>query len=355
MDGSYGEGGGSIVRFGLALSAMTGKPVEVFDIRKKRKQPGLKTQHLVGARAIRDFTMGTLEGDELGSTRISFTPSPERQASTRAVISTAGSVGLLLQGLTLAASMRRTETFTLEIEGGGTYGTWAPSTTYLENVTFPVLRGTGVFVDLGVERHGFYPKGGARCRASFAPPRLPLKNREFVEFGKVTRIRGRVVVSRPLAGRRVAERVKSQVVRVLERDPASSNTPVSLETEYVESMNVGVGVDLWADTSSGGRPSSGTCLGARNLPSDVLGRRCAARLLDLVSKKVPVGEYLLDQIVPYLALAKGTSKIVAPQLTEHARTNLWLVSLFFPDFSWEVEDFAGRGIMLKIEGVGFRG
>ena len=44
LDGSYLEGGGSIVRQALALSAITQKPFEVANIRKGRPNPGLKNQ-----------------------------------------------------------------------------------------------------------------------------------------------------------------------------------------------------------------------------------------------------------------------------------------------------------------------
>ena len=49
IDGSFGEGGGQIVRTAVALSAVTGKPVRITKIRQGRSKPGLAAQH---ARAI---------------------------------------------------------------------------------------------------------------------------------------------------------------------------------------------------------------------------------------------------------------------------------------------------------------
>jgi len=46
IDGSYGEGGGQILRTALALSAILGKPFVPFQVRSKRKNPGLQAQHL---------------------------------------------------------------------------------------------------------------------------------------------------------------------------------------------------------------------------------------------------------------------------------------------------------------------
>ncbi|MEM0497320.1 MAG: RNA 3'-terminal phosphate cyclase, partial [Acidilobaceae archaeon] len=41
-----GEGGGQILRTAIALSAITGKPIRIYNIRVKRDNPGLRPQHL---------------------------------------------------------------------------------------------------------------------------------------------------------------------------------------------------------------------------------------------------------------------------------------------------------------------
>ena len=48
IDGSYGEGGGQLVRTAVALSAVTGKAIRIVKARVKRGNPGLAPQHLVG-------------------------------------------------------------------------------------------------------------------------------------------------------------------------------------------------------------------------------------------------------------------------------------------------------------------
>ena len=67
IGGSYMEGGGSIVRFASALSVLTQKPVRIYNIRKGRTSPGLKTQHLRGLEAISQICNGRLENAKLGS------------------------------------------------------------------------------------------------------------------------------------------------------------------------------------------------------------------------------------------------------------------------------------------------
>ncbi|HET8759678.1 MAG TPA: RNA 3'-terminal phosphate cyclase, partial [Nitrospiria bacterium] len=74
VDGSYGEGGGQIVRTALALSCVTGKPVRINDVRKNRSKPGLQPQHLTGVLACALISRAKVEGAVLGSDRLMFSP-----------------------------------------------------------------------------------------------------------------------------------------------------------------------------------------------------------------------------------------------------------------------------------------
>ena len=45
IDGSYGEGGGQILRTSVSLAALTGRAMEIVNIRARRSRPGLQPQH----------------------------------------------------------------------------------------------------------------------------------------------------------------------------------------------------------------------------------------------------------------------------------------------------------------------
>jgi hypothetical protein len=51
IDGSYGEGGGQILRSTLSLAVITRRPVRIESIRANRKKPGLAAQHLTSVQA----------------------------------------------------------------------------------------------------------------------------------------------------------------------------------------------------------------------------------------------------------------------------------------------------------------
>jgi RNA 3'-terminal phosphate cyclase (ATP) len=74
IDGSYGEGGGQILRTALGLSCITGKAVTFFNIRKGRKKPGLMPQHTTCVNAIERISNAQVTGNEIGSTGLTFQP-----------------------------------------------------------------------------------------------------------------------------------------------------------------------------------------------------------------------------------------------------------------------------------------
>lgn len=72
IDGSIGYG--QVVRTAVALSALTLKPIRIFNIRKGRPKPGLAAQHLMGVKVAAEFCDADVSGLSIGSTEIEFAP-----------------------------------------------------------------------------------------------------------------------------------------------------------------------------------------------------------------------------------------------------------------------------------------
>ena len=132
IDGSYLEGGGQILRTAVGLSALTGIPCRIFNIRKGRNNPGLKPQHLKGIQAVAELCNAKTEGASLGSTYLKYWPKKARGQTISIDIGTAGSISLLLQAL-LIPSMSVESKVRLKIIGG-TSGKWAMPFDYFNNV-----------------------------------------------------------------------------------------------------------------------------------------------------------------------------------------------------------------------------
>lgn len=94
IDGSFGEGGGQILRTSLALSLITGTPFRISNIRKSRSKPGLRRQHLTAVRAAARIGSAHVHGDAPGSTELTFWPGRVEGGEYEFDVGTAGSTTL---------------------------------------------------------------------------------------------------------------------------------------------------------------------------------------------------------------------------------------------------------------------
>src|SRR5829696_4634571 len=117
IDGSQGEGGGQIVRSSLALSLVTGRPFTIDNLRGCREKPGLARQHLTAVRAAAQIGGAEVEGDEVGSSSITFRPTKLEAGDYEFAIGTAGSTTLVLQTI-LPALLIADGPSRITLEGG---------------------------------------------------------------------------------------------------------------------------------------------------------------------------------------------------------------------------------------------
>src|SRR5439155_1487941 len=164
VDGSYGEGGGQVLRTAVALAAVLSKEIHVFNIRAGRAEPGLRPQHMTGVQAAAELCSANLQGLEVGATEFVFKPGKLRAGTFRFDVGTAGSVTLVLQTLMpmLAFAPGPVQ---LEITGG-TDVKWSPPIDYVRLVTLPILKKIGYHGHMETVRRGHYPKGGGLVRFS---------------------------------------------------------------------------------------------------------------------------------------------------------------------------------------------
>src|SRR6266480_7126773 len=90
LDGSYGEGGGQILRTSLALSLLTGQAFHLKNIRARRAKPGLQPQHLMSVRAAAEIGQTQLRGASRDSSDLVFDPGPVKSGKYHFAIGTAG-------------------------------------------------------------------------------------------------------------------------------------------------------------------------------------------------------------------------------------------------------------------------
>ncbi len=313
IDGSYLEGGGQIIRTSIGLSCATKEPIHIFNIRAKRKPPGLKAQHLAAIKSVKELCDGRLESGEISSKEIWFYPGEIKKGELNVKISTAGSVALVLQTIFLA-SLKIEKELEIRIEGGGTFGKWAPSVEYLKNVFLPTLEKFKFSAEIKALKHGFYPKGGAKVIAKIFPSGLKGYNLER----KVEKIKGISIATKNLEKGKVGERQKESAKRLL-KDFESD-----IKTKYVESLSTGTGIEIWSEPTRIG----GNCLGEKGIKAEKVGVKAAENLLKELNSGAIVDKHLADQLVPFIALTGGRSSYFARELTNHTKTNIWVTERF---------------------------
>ena len=327
INGSYGEGGGQILRTAVALSVITGKPVRVYNIRANRPNPGLKTQHLHGILALKELSNARVKGAQVGSTRLEFIPGKPEPKYIRVPIKTAGSITLVLQALLPAMAFTGGS---FEVTGG-TDVPWSPPVDYLKNVTLFALERMGLKVELEIKRRGHYPKGGGLVVGKVEPweERKPLI---ALEWRKIERFSGISHATNLPA--HVAER---QAKAAEEKLRSFYSVPVEIEKEVSRSLGPGSGIVVWAETDS--LRLGGDALGKRGKPAEVVGREAAGELLDQLTTRAAVDKFLGDQLIPFLAFAGG--EIGVAKITSHLVTNVWVVEQFLGKI-FEVEGEVGE-------------
>jgi RNA 3'-terminal phosphate cyclase (ATP) len=318
FDGSYGEGGGQLLRTALALAVALARPIRLQGIRARRRKPGLQPQHHTVVRALAAISDAVVEGDEIGSTAVSFTPRGLRGGEYRfdvgAERGSAGSVALLFQSLLLPLSLAGVSSRLTLI--GGTHVPWSPTVHYIRRVFLPALRGTGMDASIELVRWGWYPAGGGEIAATITPtPAL-----DGFTAPPSAPIEGLSAVSR--LPRSIAERQRR---RALERLAAAGLDPAIEIEEDGTALGPGTMVFLASPARAGF-----AAFGRRGLLAERVADEAADQLLAWLRSRAEVDDHLADQLVPFLALASRPSTFTCPTVSTHLRTVAWVVRQFLP-------------------------
>ena len=328
IDGAFGEGGGAILRLSAGCSVLFDIPIKVKNIRANRPKPGLRLQHLLGLETLSELTNSTLSNCRVGTTELSFIPKRIVKNHIHLNISTAASIGLLLQPIQIASlCLKGKEPIEISLSGGGTFGKWAPSLNYLQKVTYPIFAKAGIIIDIDIQKHGFYPKGGARVKCNLTPPNTKLKALNLTELGDVDLIQGEIIITNQLRRNRdnIAVRIRKAITHTLKR---KLRIDTDIKYTWVDSTSPGIGLSLWSESDTGAIISTGTLLGEKRLSSEKLGGMAANEILNYIQYNIPVDNYLSDQLIPLMAYIDAPSSIKVLEVTSHTRTNLELIQLF---------------------------
>jgi len=315
IDGSFGEGGGQILRSSLSLSLVTGKPFRIEKIRANRKKPGLLRQHLTAVQAAAEVGAAEVEGASLGSKALSFVPGKVRVGEFRFAIGTAGSGTLVLQTI-LPALITADGPSRIEIEGG-THNPAAPPFDFLERSFIPLIERMGPRVKLELQRYGFYPAGGGRIVVEITPTDV-LKPIELEERGEITTRRATALVAN--LPYHIARRELDTVGKLLNWNAES------LRCEDTKN-SVSPGNLVMIELGSSAVTEIFTAFGKLGVSAEDVAKDAAEQARAYMHSTAAVDEHLADQLLLPLALARRGS-FSAVNLNMHAKTNMEVIRQF---------------------------
>jgi RNA 3'-terminal phosphate cyclase (ATP) len=369
IDGSYGEGGGQMIRNACAFAAILKKNIHLIKIRENRKpKSGLQRQHLVGMQMLQEASStnvannGFHVAELLGSNECYFmgannyqmmqqqqhaTPTRKRQCTTEITgdTQTAGSICLLLQAALpygLFSGIHDEIKFVLK---GGTNATMAPQYDYFQHVFLPMLQRCGNIPRECIHSHvisrGFFPRGGGHVQVTVWSPTIhdphwKLSPIRLKERGDIVHISVRAFTAgncHKSMSKKLAAVAKTHVVEHL--DPSSSQNVNTHVDHHASCFGSGCGILLVATTSTG-CILGGSAIGSPKTPLEDTAKHAAAELVDAIQGGGCVDDYLQDQLILYMALAEGVSEIKTNGVTMHTRTAIWLAEQLCDGVKFEV-------------------
>ncbi len=327
LDGSYGEGGGQILRSALTLSLVTGEPFELVNIRAKRPRPGLRPQHLTCVRAAQKISKAQVVGAEKGSLYLRFVPGQVKAGAYTFDVGTAGATALVFQTVALPLALAGGGRLVLR---GGTHVPHAPCYHYLAEVYAPVISLLGYGFDFELRRYGFYPAGGGEMRVEIAPKSSGADSLELLGPYEAREVLVLSAVSEDLP-----DHIRTrQAKRASDLLRARGFVP---EVRLERARSASPGTVVFLRLADGPRRAGFSSLGRKGKPAERVAEEAVFALLDFWDTGAAVDPHLADQLLVPLALEKIPFRFTASRLTRHFFTNLWVIRQFLPDFLPEVQ------------------
>lgn len=308
IDGSFGEGGGQIVRTAVTLSCILKKPIKIKNIRKGRSNPGLKPQHLTILKILKKICDADLDNVKIGSTDLKFIPNEMKSLDLKEDVGTAGSISLIVQVLIPVVAICK-KNLKIEIRGG-TNVLWSPTIDYTQVILRELYQRMGIKFSLKLIKRGYFPRGGGVIKLEVFPSEkilpLILKNRKtknvkiFCSFsklcpdlilGQIKHIKERLIENK--------FKIQSQIKEETALDSGGSLLISSLDNDSI------IGIDSHFNKKT---------------------QKFDIKLEEFVQNDSSVDENLADMLVLPASLADGMTIFQVKKISKHLETNLFVAS-----------------------------
>ncbi len=307
INGGYGEGGGQIIRSAITLSCITKQPIHLENIRKNRKDEGLRPQHLTAIIILQKIANAKVIGAKIGSTELKFIPGNIENLELIEDVKTAGSISLILQVLIPVVSISQKK-LSLIIKGG-TDVLWSPSMDYTQYVLKEAYSRIGINFSIKLTKRGYYPKGGGEIKLEVYPSKLKSINFSQRKTNNLKLICTFSKISREI----IVEKIK-----IIKEKFSKTNFNVEVEIKEEKAIDSGASLLLYSiDENS-------------IIGMDVLFNKKTQNFdLDFnkfINNSTGMDENLADMLVVPASLGVKKTVFQVKEITKHLETNLFVTS-----------------------------
>jgi len=307
INGEYGEGGGQIIRSAITLSCITKQPIHIENIRKNRKVPGLRPQHLTSINILQKISNAKVIGAEIGSTELKFIPNNIESLQIIEDVGTAGSISLILQVLIPVVALAQKK-LSLTIKGG-TDVLWSPTIDYTEHVLKEAYSRMGIKFSLELIKRGYYPKGGGEVCLEVYPSHL-----KSISFTKRKTNNVKMICT---FSKISEEKIKNELEEI-KNELTNENFIVDVEIKNQEAIDLGASLLIYSIDEN-------SIIGVDALFDKKI-QKFNVDFDKFIKNSLGVDDNLADMLVVPASLGNGKTTFQVREITKHLETNLFVTS-----------------------------
>jgi len=307
INGEYGEGGGQIIRSAITLSCITKQPIHIENIRKNRKVPGLRPQHLTSINILQKISNAKVIGAEIGSTELKFIPNNIESLQIIEDVGTAGSISLILQVLIPVVALAQKK-LNLTIKGG-TDVLWSPTIDYTKHVLKEAYSRMGIKFSLELIKRGYYPKGGGEVCLEVYPSHL-----KSISFTKRKTNNVKIICT---FSKISEEKIKNELEEI-KNELTNENFIVDVEIKNQEAIDLGASLLIYSIDEN-------SIIGVDALFDKKI-QKFNVDFDKFIKNSLGVDDNLADMLVVPASLGNGKTTFQVREITKHLETNLFVTS-----------------------------
>ncbi len=308
IDGSFGEGGGQILRTAITLSCIMKQPLLIEKIRKNRKNPGLKSQHLTALNILKKICNADFDKIKIGDTSLKFIPGKVRSFNLNENVGTAGSISLIFQVLIpLIAICKRKLKLSII---GGTDVLWSPTIDYTQIILREAYSRMGINFSINIIKRGFYPKGGGMVELEVYPSEKI--NPIILKKRKKKNVKLKCIFSK-LPSKLISNQINLIEKKLIEKD-------FKIEIKVKEETALDPGSSLLISSIE-----EDSIIGFDSI-YNFKTNQFDLNLNQFIDSLHSVDEHLADMLVLPASLAYGITIFQVSKISKHLETNLFVAS-----------------------------